>query len=188
MVQSKEALQTLIEAFLFSQSEPVSEKSMMDLFERNSISVEVLDVDIHELLTSIQQDYAMRGIRLCQVAGGWQFRTAEEWASYLVKVISKPKRLSRAAMETLAIIAYHQPCTRADIERIRGVTLGQPILDSLLEHALVKPCGHRQVPGRPTLWGTTKDFLTYLGLDSLRDLPKKEELIGEVPYQTTAET
>lgn len=180
----------ILEAFIFSQAEPVTEKNMMELLAKNGISADdmtELSVELRVLLGRLQQDYVNRGIRLCKVAGGWQFRTAEEYAPYLVKVISKPKRLSRAAMETLAIIAYHQPCTRADIERIRGVSLGQNVLDSLLESILIKPCGHKQVPGRPTLWGTTSEFLGYLGLNELRDLPKKEELFADLPYQTSQE-
>lgn len=180
----------ILEAFIFSQSEPVTEKIMMELLSKNGILADdmtELTVELRILLRRLQEDYAEKGIRLCQVAGGWQFRTAEEYAPYLVKVISKPKRLSRAAMETLAIIAYHQPCTRADIERIRGVSLGQNVLDSLLESILIKPCGHKQVPGRPTLWRTTTEFLDYLGLNELRDLPKKEELFADLPYQTSQE-
>lgn len=180
----------ILEAFIFSQSEPVTEKIMIELLTKNGISADDmtgLSVELRILLGRLQQDYANKGFRLCQIAGGWQFRTAEEYAPFLVKIISKPKRLSRAAMETLAIIAYHQPCTRADIEHIRGVSLGQNVLDSLLESALVKPCGHKQVPGRPTLWGTTQDFLSYLGINELRDLPKKEELFADIPYQTSQE-
>ncbi|MDI2091492.1 SMC-Scp complex subunit ScpB [Commensalibacter oyaizuii] len=180
-------LKGLIEAFIFAQPEPVSEKMILDLLMKNSVIIKDMPTIITELqqvLKDLQAEYAYRGIRLCQIGGGWQFRTAEEWAPYLVKVIVKPKRLSRAAMETLAIIAYHQPCTRADIERIRGVSLNQNVLDSLLENMLIKPCGHKQVPGRPTLWGTTKEFLGYLGLNDLQDLPKKEELFADIPYQT----
>lgn len=182
-----EDLKGLIEAFIFSQSEPVSEKTIQTFLEKNEI---VLEDNIQEKMTlqdflfSLQNDYAHRGIRLYQVAGGWQFRTAVEWSSYLVKIVEKPKRLSRATMETLAVIAYHQPCTRADVEKIRGVSLGQTILETLLEYGLIKPCGHKQVPGRPTLWGTTKEFLSYLGLNDLHDLPKREELFGDIPYQS----
>lgn len=180
----------ILEAFIFSQSEPVTEKIMTELLTKNGIladDMRELSAELHIILGRLQQDYAHKGIRLSQVAGGWQFRTAEEYAPYLVKVINKPKRLTRAAMETLAIIAYHQPCTRADIERIRGVSLGQNVLDSLLESILIKPCGQKQVPGRPTLWGTTQEFLGYLGLNELRDLPKKEELFADLPYQTSQE-
>lgn len=180
----------ILEAFIFSQMEPVTEKLMMELLIKNGVSEEItteLSTELRTMLGKLQDDYKERGIHLCQVAGGWQFRTAEALSSYLVKVISKPKRLSRAAMETLAIIAYHQPCTRADIEHIRGVSLGQQILDSLLESVLIKPCGHKQVPGRPILWGTTQEFLAYLGLNTLHDLPKKEELFTDIPYQTSQE-
>lgn len=180
----------VLEAFIFSQENPVPEKLMIELLIKNAVPSEnmtALSNELQLVLEQLQQDYANKGIRLCQIAGGWQFRTAEEFAPYLVKVINKPKRLSRAAMETLAIVAYHQPCTRADIERIRGVSLGQNVLDSLLESILIKPCGHKQVPGRPILWGTTQEFLGYLGLNELRDLPKQEELFADIPYQTSQE-
>lgn len=191
-----EELKGLVEAFIFSQPDPVSEKAIQELLERNLIEYDgdvfkaehteqsqAIAIPISTVMQAIQQDYATRGIRLCQVAGGWQFRTAQEWASCLVRIISRPKRLSRATLETLAIIAYHQPCTRADIEQIRGVTLGQTILETLLEQGLIRPCGHKPVPGRPTLWGTSNEFLSYLGLNSLHDLPKREELLGDVPYR-----
>ncbi len=181
-----EDLKGLIEAFIFSQTEPVSEKTIQSLLEKNLIDLNHearSSVNIRDIIFALQKDYAHRGIHLCQVAGGWQFRTAKEWAPYLVKIISRPKRLSRAVMETLAVIAYHQPCTRADIEKIRGVSLSQTVLETLLEYGLIKPCGHKPVPGRPTLWKTSKKFLSYLGLNNLHDLPKKEELFGDTPYQ-----
>ncbi|CAI3952305.1 SMC-Scp complex subunit ScpB [Commensalibacter communis] len=178
----------VLEAFIFSQENPVSEKSMIELLIKNAVSSEdmtALSNELQLILEQLQQEYQNKGIRLYNIAGGWQFRTAEELAPYLVKVINKPKRLSRAAMETLAIIAYHQPCTRAEIENIRGVSLGQNVLDSLLESVLIKPCGTKAVPGRPILWGTTQDFLSYLGLNSLQDLPKKEDMFADIPYQTS---
>ena len=118
-------------------------------------------------------------MQLVQVAGGWQFRTAPDLAGVLRRVVAQPRRLPRAAMETLAIVAYHQPVTRPEIEELRGATLSQQTMDALLEHGLVASAGQREVPGRPTLWKTTPAFLAQFGLRDLRDLPKREDLLLE---------
>lgn len=118
-----------------------------------------------------------RGVVLTEVAGGWAFRTAPDLAQRLTKVVQAPRRLPRAAMEALSVIAYHQPCTRGEIEEIRGATLSQTTLEALLELGLIAPRGRREVPGRPTLWGTTPKFLEQFGLKALSDLPRKEELV-----------
>ncbi len=118
-----------------------------------------------------------RGVAIAEVAGGWAFRTAPDLAARLTKVVQAPRRLPRAAMEALSIIAYHQPCTRGEIEEIRGAALAQTTLEALLELGLVAPRGRREVPGRPTLWGTTPKFLEQFGLKALSDLPRKEELV-----------
>ena len=118
-----------------------------------------------------------RGVVIAEVAGGWAFRTAPDLAQRLTKVVQAPRRLPRAAMEALSIIAYHQPCTRGEIEEIRGAALAQTTLEALLELGLVAPRGRREVPGRPTLWGTTPKFLEQFGLKALADLPRKEELV-----------
>ena len=129
-----------------------------------------------------------------EVAGGWQFRTAADLAPLLRKVVTQPRRLPRAAMETLAIIAYHQPVTRPEIEEMRGTSLSQQTMDALLEAGLIAAGGRREVPGRPTLWGTTPAFLAQFGLRDLRDLPKREDLLVEpvpvvaVPVQEAVET
>ena len=118
-----------------------------------------------------------RGVVLTEVAGGWAFRTAPDLAQRLTKVVQAPRRLPRAAMEALSVIAYHQPCTRGEIEEIRGASLAQTTLEALLELGLIAPRGRREVPGRPTLWGTTPKFLEQFGLKALSDLPRKEELV-----------
>ena len=110
-----------------------------------------------------------------------QFRTAPDLAPRLRRVVSVPRRLPRVAMETLAIIAYHQPVTRGEIEEIRGAALSQATLDALLELGLVAPKGRKEVPGRPTLWGTTPAFLTHFGLRDMRDLPRRDDLLVEPP-------
>ncbi len=118
---------------------------------------------------------------LVEVAGGWQFRTAPDLAPLLRRVVPQPRRLPRAAMETLAIIAYHQPVTRPEIEEMRGTSLSQQTMDALLETGLIAAGGRREVPGRPTLWGTTPAFLAQFGLRDLRDLPRREDLLVEPP-------
>jgi len=139
------------------------------------------EADADAVLAALGLRYAGRGVELVAVAGGMQFRTAPDLAPQLRRVVELPRRLPRVAMETLAIIAYHQPVTRAEVEQIRGVSLSQQTLDALLEAGLVAPKGHKEVPGRPSLWGTTPAFLTQFGLRDLRDLPKREELLLESP-------
>jgi segregation and condensation protein B len=119
-----------------------------------------------------------RGVVLAEVAGGWAFRTAPDLAQRLTRVVQAPRRLPRAAMEALSVIAYHQPCTRGEVEEIRGATLSQTTLEALLELGLIAPRGRREVPGRPTLWGTTPRFLEQFGLKALADLPRREELVS----------
>ncbi len=161
----------LAEALIFASTDPVPARTLAGLLPE--------DVDAAEVLGALSQRYAGRGVELAQIAGGWQFRTAADLAPRLTRVISRPRRLSRVAMETLAIIAWHQPVTRAQIEEIRGAALGQPTLDALLEAGLVRSAGHRDVPGRPSLWATTPQFLGHFGLNDLRDLPRREELTSE---------
>jgi len=135
--------------------------------------------DSDAVLAALHARYAGRGVELVEVGGGWQFRTAPDLAPKLRRVVQVPRRLPRVAMETLAIIAYHQPVTRPEIEELRGAALGQGTLDQLLESALVAPRGRKETPGRPTLWGTTPGFLSQFGLQSLRDLPRREDLLVE---------
>ena len=137
--------------------------------------------DAAEVLTALAARYAGRGVELAEVAGGVQFRTAPDLAFRLRRTVTVPRRLPRVAMETLAIVAYHQPVTRAEIEEIRGAALSQATLDALLELALVAPKGRKDAPGRPTLWGTTPAFLAQFGLRDLRDLPRREDLLVEPP-------
>ena len=163
----------LAEALIFASTDPLPARQLAALLPE--------DAEAEPILRAVQARYAGRGVELVEVGGCWQFRTAADLASRLTRVIQRPRRLPRVAMETLAIIAWHQPVTRAQIEEIRGATLGQQTLDALLEGGLVRTAGHREVPGRPTLWATTPHFLTQFGLKDLRDLPKREDLITEPP-------
>jgi len=163
----------LTEALLFASAEPVSASQVARLLPPS------LDADA--VLAAVQARHAGGGIELVQVAGAWQFRTAPDLAPRLTRVVAQPRRLPRAAMECLAVIAYHQPATRTDIEALRGASLGQATMDALLESGLIEPRGRKEAPGRPTLWGTTPAFLTQFGLRSLRDLPRREDLVRDDP-------
>ncbi len=174
----------LAEAAIFASSVPVSERALIEILQEHDV-VAVDETGVGALLRAALEElgvfYADRGVHLVQVGGGWQFRTAPDLAPHLTRVTHRPRRLPRAAMETLSMIAYHQPCTRTEIEEIRGVSLSQATLDSLLEAALIVPRGRKEVPGRPVLWATSAHFLSQFGLRDLRDLPRREELLVELP-------
>ena len=163
----------LAEALVFASAEPVSARALQQLLPPEADAVAVL--------TTLREQCAGRGVTLVEVAGGWQFRTAPDLAPALRQVVPQPRRLPRAAMETLAIIAYHQPVTRPEIEEMRGASLSQQTMEALLESGLIAAGGRREVPGRPTLWGTTTAFLAQFGLRDLRDLPRREDLLVEPP-------
>jgi segregation and condensation protein B len=160
----------LLEAMLFAAAEPLSEKELAARMPQG--------VDVGEALKRLQQDYKSRGVNLVRVAGKWTFRTAGDLSWLLSKETVETRKLSRAAIETLAIIAYHQPVTRTEIEDIRGVTTSKGSVDVLLETGWIKPRGRRKVPGRPLTYGTTEAFLSHFGLDAVGDLPGLEELKG----------
>jgi segregation and condensation protein B len=163
----------LAEALVFASSVPVSARALTQLLPDGA--------DVDAVLAALRGRYAGRGVELAEVAGGLQFRTAADLAPRLRRVVHVPRRLPRAAMETLAIVAYHQPVTRPEIEEIRGASLAQATLDALLEAALITPRGRKETPGRPTLWGTTPEFLAQFALRDLRDLPRREDLLVEAP-------
>ncbi|HEV7265676.1 MAG TPA: SMC-Scp complex subunit ScpB [Falsiroseomonas sp.] len=160
----------LAEALLFASDRPVTPARLQQVLPEGQ-SAETVLAALREVLDG-------RGVVLAEVAGGFALRTAPDLAPALTRVVEVPRRLPRVAMETLAVIAWHQPVTRAEIEEIRGAGLSQATLEALLENGLVAPKGHKEVPGRPTLWGTTTRFLEQFGLASLRDLPKREELVS----------
>jgi segregation and condensation protein B len=131
---------------------------------------------VDDILKALQDKYADAGVNLVEVAGKWMFQTAYDLAFLLRKEEEKERKLSRAAVETLAIIAYHQPITRAEIEEVRGVGVSKGTLDVLMEATWIKPLGRRRTPGRPMTYGTTEDFLVHFGLNSVKDLPGLAEL------------
>lgn len=174
----------LAEALIFAETEPVRLSRVSELLAvRQLVPEKGEDAAAFSLsvLKNLSARYEGRGVQLVEIAGGWQFRTAPDLAHVLTRVMERPRRLPRAVMETLAIIAYHQPCTRVDVEEIRGVTLGQNVMNTLIEASLISPRGRKEIPGRPVLWGTTPDFLRYFGLRALSDLPAREELLRDVP-------
>jgi segregation and condensation protein B len=158
----------LLEAMLFASAEPLSERVLAARLP------EAAEVD--ELLKELVDHYANRGVHLVQVGNRWAFRSAPDLAEHLRLETKIKRRLSRAAQETMAIIAYHQPITRAEIEEMRGVSLSRGTLDILLEAGWIRPRGRRRVPGRPVTWGTTDTFLDHFGLADIDDLPGVEEL------------
>lgn len=163
----------LLEALLFAANEPVQEKHLAERMPE--------DADLTGLLSELQSMYANRGVQLRKieyntVENCWAFRTADDLSSYMTISREVEKKLSRAATETLSIIAYHQPVTRAEIEDIRGVALSKGTMDILLEANWIKPKGRRQTPGRPVTWGITPVFLDHFGLENTKDLPGMEDL------------
>jgi len=167
----------LAEALVFASDRPVTPQRLQPVLPPGC--------DARAVLETLAARCAERPVRLEEVAGGFVFRTAPDLAPALTRVVEVPRRLPRAAMETLAIIAYHQPVTRAEIEEIRGASLSQATLESLLEMGLIAPRGRKEVPGRPSLWATTPRFLEQFGLRALSDLPRREELVNEptLPFE-----
>ncbi len=158
----------MVEALLFAASEPLDVKALSTSLPEGA--------DVPGLLTALEEVYEKRGVNLCKVAGKYQFRTASDLAFLLRKEQPEQKRLSKAAIETLAIIAYHQPVTRAEIEDIRGVAMSKGTIDILMEIGWIKIRGRKRTPGRPVTYGTTEPFLVQFGLESVAHLPGTDEL------------
>ncbi len=174
----------LVEALLFASSSPLDEDSLKERLPEGT--------DIVGLVAELCAFYAPRGVNIVQVAGGWTVRTAPDLAPRLRLTQKVSRKLSRAAVETLAVIAYHQPVTRAEIEEIRGVVISRGTLDTLMEAGWIVPKGRKQTVGRPATWVTTEEFLLHFGLASLSDLPGVDELraaglIGPRPVATLSE-
>ena len=158
----------LLEALVFAGTQALDEKELAERLPN--------DADVKRLVADLAEMYAGRGVNLVKVAGGYAFRTAPDLSEKLKIERPVTRKLSRASVETLAIIAYHQPVTRAEIEQVRGVGLSKGTLDLLFEQNWIKPMGRRRAPGKPVTWGTTDFFLEHFGLPSLDDLPGQEEL------------
>ena len=166
-----EASLRLAEAAIFASMTPMTARALSQILPE--------DIDPEAVIAALRERYRGRGIELAEIGGGLRFRTAEDLAPGLRKIVQVPRRLPRVAMETLAIIAYHQPVTRPEIEDMRGAGLAQNTLDTLLENDLITARGRKETPGRPTLWGTTPKFLEYFGLRDIRDLPRRQDLLLE---------
>lgn len=158
----------MVEALLFAAAEPLDIDSIASRLPEGA--------DVGALIEDLQKVYAPRGVNLVRLADKWLFRTAEDLAFLMEREAVQQRKLSRAAMETLAIIAYHQPVTRAEIEEIRGVSVSKGTIDVLLETTWVRLRGRRRTPGRPVTYGTTEEFLVHYGLENIGDLPGHEEL------------
>ncbi|WP_277968696.1 SMC-Scp complex subunit ScpB [Sphingomonas echinoides] len=156
-----------VEAVLFAATEPMT---------ADAIRVHLGGIEVRTALVALQADYAGRGIELVRRGERWHFQTAADMAHLLRRTHEEPRKLSRAGIETLAIIAYHEPATRAEIEAIRGVQISKGTIDVLMEAGWIRPAGRREVPGRPLLYATTPAFLAHFGLASRRDLPGLEDL------------
>ena len=167
-------LSLIIEALLFSSSRPLSEKEILSAFDLRSPPT---SNEIKEALKSIEEKYSENSIELVKVASGYRLRIRQEYSSWVAKLWeAKPQKYSRALLETLALIAYKQPITRGEIEEVRGVSVSSQIIRTLLDRSWIKVVGHRDVPGRPALFSTTKDFLDDLNLSKLSDLPELPEI------------
>jgi segregation and condensation protein B len=160
----------VLEALLFAANEPLDANSLLAFIGEGA--------DIGELLLALQERYATRGVNLVRRGDKWAFRTAEDLGFLLRRDEQDTRPLSRAALETLSIIAYHQPATRAEIEEVRGVATGKGTLDLLMEAGWIRMRGRRRTPGRPVTYGTTDAFLDHFGLETLSDLPGLDELKG----------
>ena len=158
----------LLEAILFASGEPVEETDLKDKIKDKK--------NITNYLNQIKDFYSSRGINLIKTGSKWSFRTSSELIDDLTIFKTQKRKLSRAALETLSIIAYQQPITRSEIENIRGVQMGRGSIDHLMEIGWIKPSGRKSIPGKPTLWSTTDMFIDHFGLSDLSDLPNKDEL------------
>ena len=171
----KSTIKSILEAAIFAASDPLTIDKLLSLFPENAKPSKAL---IHESLEALQQDYESRGVGLVKVASGYRFQAKSCFSEWLQRLWQqRPPKYSRALFETLALIAYKQPLTRGEIEEVRGVAVSSHIVKTLIDREWVKVVGHREVPGKPALLATTKQFLDYFNLSSLSSLPPLEELM-----------
>ena len=166
--EAMEADLRLLEALLFAAVEPIDTQTLRERLPE--------EADVGALLARLARDYSGRGVNLVRVADRWRFQTAIDLEPHLTDIKEAPRKLSKAALETLAIIAYHQPVTRAEIEDVRGVAVSKGTIDVLMELGWARLRGRRRTPGRPVTYGTTEDFLAHFNLEDISDLPGREDL------------
>ena len=160
----------IIEAFLFAADEPLDMETLQSKVSKAT--------DVLKIVEELQNEYKDRGINLIKLANKWSFRTSIDLVDQLREEVTSQKKLSKAAIETLAIIAYHQPVTRSEIEEIRGVSFSTGTMEVLFELGWVKPAGRKDIPGKPLAYGTSEKFLSHFNLNSLEDLPNSDELMA----------
>lgn len=181
------SLSLRLEALIFAADKPLSLDRMQELL---ALDASISKADLRKALTQLTEDYTARGIELVEVASGFRFQTRQEYADVVGRLWEeKPQRYSRALLETLALIAYRQPITRGDIEEIRGVAVSSNIMKTLMERNWIRIVGHREVPGRPAIYATTRQFLDYFNLKSLDQLPSLAEIrdLDTIAKELTAE-
>lgn len=179
---SHSELKNIIEAAIFAASEPIGMRKLQALFIDGA---QPSKDEIEVIIADLEQDYQNKGLELARIGSGWRFQSREKYSSWLRKLTAdKAPRYSRAQLETLSIIAYRQPVTRGDIEEVRGVSVSSDIIRILEERGWIREIGHRDVPGRPALFGTTQEFLAYFNLRSLKELP---ELIEQRRFEEIAQ-
>ncbi|MCL9684269.1 SMC-Scp complex subunit ScpB [Legionella maioricensis] len=176
----------IVEAILLSSNEPVSLEKMQEVFEENQRPT---IADLKKVMAHLQADYSSRAFELIQVASGYHVQTKTEYSSWVSRMqIEKPAKYSRALLETLAIIAYKQPVTRADIEEIRGVAVNSQIMKTLMEREWIRIAGYKNVPGKPAVYTTTKEFLNYFNLNYLNELPSLPEVLETLTVHNANQT
>ncbi len=174
MSETNPELKNIVEAALLVAGQPLSIEKMQAMFPEGS---QPAREEIRAVLDALAEEYAARGVELREIGKGWRIQTREKYAEYVARLLEeRPPRYSRALLETLAIIAYRQPVTRGEIEHIRGVSVSTDIIRTLTERGWIKEVGRRDVPGRPALLGTTREFLEHFNLKTLEDLPPLAEL------------
>lgn len=168
-------LKNIVEALLLSSSDPLSLDQLLEVFDEWERPDRV---QLKQIISQLQTDYETRSFELIEVAGGYQMQTKSSYSNWIARLqIEKPSKYSRALLETLAIIAYKQPVTRADIEEIRGVAVSSHIMKTLMEREWIRIAGHKDVAGKPAVYTTTKEFLNYFNLTYLHELPSLPEVL-----------
>ena len=182
----KNELKNIIEAILLCTNEPVTLEKIQEIFDEDE---KPDNSELKAIISELQSDYLVRSFELIQVASGYKIQTKSKYSVWISRIqIEKPAKYSRALLETLAIIAYKQPVTRADIEEVRGVAVNSQIMKTLMEREWIRIAGHKDVPGKPAVYTTTKDFLNYFNLNYLNELPSLPEVLETLTVHNAKQT